>query len=646
MKFDKLFEPIIINKTEIKNRMVVSAMVTQYCSEDGNATDQYIAYHETKARGGWGLIITEDYAVLPDAGSFRRLPGLWMDSQIGSHRRLTDRVHAAGGKICAQIYHAGREKTRAVHWTDVIAPSAIREPSMPDTPREMTKDEIEQMVIAFGGAALRAKKAGFDMVEIHGAHGYLINQFVSPFANKRTDEYGGSRENRFRFPLEIVKMVREMTGEDFPISYRISTNDYVEGGVDLEDAIALAKELEKAGVDMLHCSQGMFASKENIIPPAAVPRGAYVPNAAAIGEAVDIPVIAVGRINDPVQAEEILEGYPVDMVTMARASLADPELPNKTRDGRLDEINHCIGCVQGCTGENSKGHFVRCTVNPLIGMELAYDLTPAKEPKRVLIAGGGVAGCEAAISAAMKGHQVTLYEKEDKLGGDWRAAAAARHKEEFHNFLRWQQNEMKRLGVVVHLGSPVTADIVKEEDPDALIIASGGTRIMPDVKSLEDPKNIFAAEQILLEGMPEDIPLDSRIFVLGGGLVGCETADVLAQKGYHVFLIEKAEDIARDAEPSARLFLMKELMDANVGIYVNSMVIEIGEDYLIVRNGDGDRSLDYIDCFVSAFGVKSGNPLIEELSETGCRIIVAGNASTAKNGMKNIWEGFEAGLQV
>lgn len=289
----KVFEPFKINQMELKNRMVVSAMVTNYCSEDGMATEKFIAYHEHKAKGGWGLIITEDYAVTP----------------------------TAGGKIAAQIYHAGRETSSAITGEQPVGPSALKDPTMPETPREMTVEEIHELVEQFGDCARRAKEAGFDAVEVHGAHGYLIGAFASPFSNKRSDEYGGTIRNRARFAMEIIENIKEKCGKDYPVLYRMSAVEYVPGGLEIEESKILARLVEEAGADCIHCSQGVYASTHVIIPPSVVPRAAYVENAAEIKKVVDVPVIAVGRINDVEIAESVLQADKADLVTMARASL-------------------------------------------------------------------------------------------------------------------------------------------------------------------------------------------------------------------------------------------------------------------------------------------------------------------------------------
>ena len=341
----KAFEPFRIGKLELKNRLVVSAMVTNYCNPDGTPTEKYLAYHEHKARGGWGLIITEDYAIAPKAGGFTRLPGLWEGSQIQPHQELTRRVHQAGGKIVAQIYHAGRETSSAITGERPVGPSPIREPSMPETPRELTVEEIHQLVEQFGDCARRAQQAGFDGVEVHGAHGYLVGAFASPFANKRCDEYGGTIQNRARFAVEIIRNIKQKCGADFPVLYRMSAVEYVPGGLEIEEAKVLARLVEEAGADCIHCSQGVYASTQHIIPPSVVARGAYVQNAAAIKSAVHIPVIAVGRINDIQVAESILQSGQADLVTMARPLWRTRRCPRKSkRAGRT----RCCGASAAC----------------------------------------------------------------------------------------------------------------------------------------------------------------------------------------------------------------------------------------------------------------------------------------------------------
>lgn len=396
---------------------------------------------------------------------------------------------------------------------------------MPETPRELTVEEIHQLVEQFGDCARRAQQAGFDGVEVHGAHGYLVGAFASPFANKRCDEYGGTIQNRARFAVEIIRNIKQKCGADFPVLYRMSAVEYVPGGLEIEEAKVLARLVEKAGADCIHCSQGVYASTQHIIPPSVVARGAYVQNAAAIKSAVHIPVVAVGRINDIQVAESILQSGQADLVTMARASLADPEMPKKIQEGREDEVLRCIGRLQGCAGENGKGHCVRCLVNPLTGMEDVYDLSPAKERKRVLVIGGGVSGCEAAITAAQKGHWVTLLEKSGQLGGQWIPASMPVGKSEFTSLLLWQKAMLEKLHIQVLLNTQADGELIRLYEPDAVVVATGSKPFVPGFLKGADQDFVVNAHDVLLG----KVEVQGKVVVVGGGLVGAETADTLSQ---------------------------------------------------------------------------------------------------------------------
>lgn len=640
----KILESITINGMTLRNRMIVSAMVTGYANPDGSASEKYIAYHEAKARGGWGLIITEDYIINPKAGASAPLPALYDDSQIESHCELTERVHAAGGAIAAQLYHAGRETSSAVTGEQPVAPSAIIDPTMPEQPRALTTEEIENLEDQFAAAALRAKKAGFDAIEIHGAHGYLVNQFVSPFSNKRTDSYGGSLRNRARFALNIVAKTRALVGPDYPIIYRMSVQEYVEGGLALEEAKAFAQMLEEAGVDMIHCSQGIYGSIAAVVPPFGVTRGAFVENAAAIKSVVNIPVSAVGRINDPDLAEAILASGKADLVTMARASLADPELPNKVLEERYDDISRCIGCLQGCLANSNAGTGkVRCLVNPMTGMEDEYSYAPAETKKNVWIAGGGVAGCEAAIVAAKRGHDVTLFEKSDHLGGQWCAAAVPMDKTEFSTLVVWQENQLRALGVDVHLNTALDAAAITVGKPDALIVATGSLPVVPRSIVGIDGENVVLAQDVLLG----KVETGHRVVVIGGGLVGAETADFLAHHGKEVSIIEMMDEIMRDGEPTPRAMLIDRLAKNGVNIYTETQVTAIESDAVVAERGGESVRLAGINTVVIAIGVRANKTLEESLVDKfSGELFVVGDAKKAKNGYLGIQEGFEAGMLV
>lgn len=547
--------------------MVVSAMVTNYCTPDGMATEKFIAYHEHKAKGGWGLIITEDYAVTKTAGGFKNLPGLWENGQIESHRKLTQRVHAAGGTIAAQIYHAGRETSSAVTGEQPVGPSAVREPSMPETPRELTIDEIHELVEQFGDCARRAKEAGFDAVEVHGAHGYLVGAFASPFSNKRSDEYGGTICNRARFGMEIIRNIKEKCGEDYP-------------------------------------------------------------------------VIAVGRINDVNIAESVLESGKADWVTMARASLADPDMPKKVQEGREEEVVHCIGCLQGCAAESGKGNCVRCLVNPLTGMEDEYDMYPVEKAKKVLVVGGGVSGCEAAVVAALKGHKVTLIEKSSHLGGQWIPASVPIGKGEFTSFICWQKKMLEKMKVQVLLNTAVDEELIQLYQPDTLILATGSNPFIPPIKGA-DQNFVVTAHDILL-GKKE---AGKKVVVIGGGLIGAETADMLGSQCEQVSIVEMLPQIMKDGEPTPTKYMKERFIKNDVQIYTSTKVKEIGNHTVICEKDEKEMVIE-ADTVIMAVGVRTDKTLVDKTAEMSCKVIKVGDANGVKNGYLGIREGFEAGLNA
>lgn len=641
----KVFEPIQVGALTLKNRLVVSAMLTNLAAADGSATESYIAYHEAKARGGWGLIITEDYPIAPNAGTSKTLPMIYNDTLAASHAKLAERVHAAGGKIFIQLYHAGRETTSAVTGEQPVAPSAIKDPTMPEIPRELSKSEIAEIIEQFATNAYYVKKAGFDGVEIHGASGYLVGEFLSPFSNKRSDEYGGTTRGRAKFAIDLVKAIREKVGPDFPISFRLCTAEYVDGGLTIEETKVIARLLEEAGVDLLHCTQGVYASRPVITPPYIIPRASFVDNAAEIKKVVSIPVVAVGGINDIDLADEILISGKADMVTMARASLADPELPNKAQAGEYDRILHCIGCVQGCQGENSKGNHVRCLVNPCTAMETEYDLSPAVQQKTVWVIGGGVSGCAAAIAAARKGHRVTLCERNNKLGGQWNLAAVPLGKGGFTSLVRWQAQELVRLGVTVLLNKEVSAEEIRTAEPDVVLVASGSQPLVPPVDGLKDrlSNGIVVTAQDVLIGKAS---AKGRIAVIGGGLVGAETAEWLAAEGNVVTLVEMQSEIVKDGVGNPKMLLIKSLHDHGVTVMTDTKVLAVDGTGMTVEHDGLELSLNDLDVIILAAGVRPYHPLAEALADYPGEVRCIGDATQAKNGYRNIQEAFETGLAL
>lgn len=630
-----IFEPLTIGPLTLKNRLIVPAMVTNYCTADGLATERFIAYHEAKARGGWALIITEDYRIAPEAGASANLPGLYQDSQIASHRQLTDRVHQAGSKIIAQIYHAGWDSPQTLTGQAPSGVTHTKNQSMADQPQPLSIAQIQQLTAQFAQCARRVQQAGFDGVEIHGAHGYLINQFLSPLLNSRGDQYGGNFTGRTRFACEVVQSVRQAVGPDFPIFFRLSAVEYTPGGLTLEESKALAILLEDAGVNAINCSQGGLGCRHLTIPPSSVPPGAFASNARALKSVVHIPVATVGRINTPEIAEAILRSGQADLIAMGRASLADPQLPNKAQAGQLQDINHCIGCVQGCIGEKRRGRSMNCLVNPTVGSEGLLPLTPAPKPQHILIAGGGVSGCAAAIACALRGHHVTLYEKEAHLGGQWRLAAMAPGKAEFASLILWQERQLHALGVTVQLAQELTSQRLSQDRPDLVIIATGSQPVLPPIDGIHLPHVVTA--QAILSGQAT---AGEQVVIIGGGLAGAETADYLALHGSAVTLLEALPDIVRDGEPNSTHYLLQSLHRQHVSIYTQAQVQTIGPRFVRFLLAGETRTLEDIDTVIIATGVRPYAPLADALESLAIPTVLLGDAKSAKNGFANIQEAF------
>ena len=520
--YEHLFSPKKIGNCEIPNRLVVTPMVANLNNPEGLATERYIRYHEEKAKGGWGLIITEDYAINDHARGYPLISGLWDESQIPGHKKLTDTIHKYNTKIFCQIYHAGRQSNPRVNGgVQPVSCSPIPCPWNKSIPKELTIEEIQQIIKEFGITAANVVKAGFDGIEIHAAHGYLIHQFLSPNSNKRVDEYGGNYENRVRFLKEVMQEVRKAVGPDFPMGVRLSAAEFADGGRTMFETRQIIRDIEAWGADYLHLTFGMYGTRSSVASVLSFfqSHGFAVQFAEEAKSLVKIPIITVGRIQEPWMAEDIIASGKADFIGMGRPSLCDPHYPNKVKNGQYQDIRTCIGCLQGCTASTYMGVPIHCLVNPELGYEFETDYSPAPVKKKVFIAGGGVAGMEAARGAAIKGHEVHLYEKTDTLGGQFLSASYPPFKGEFASFPAWQIRQLKKLGVHIHLNTPLTADIVKKEKPDKVILATGAQPIIPDIPGIDLP-NVVLAEDVL-RGRADT---GMNVLVAGGGMIGSETA--------------------------------------------------------------------------------------------------------------------------
>ena len=639
------FRPGMIGTMTLKNRLIVPAMVANNNQADGMATERYIQYHEEKAKGGWGMLITEDYAITPTAGGFRDLAGLWSDEQIESHTKFVERIHALDTKICCQIYHAGRQTNSKVNGVQCMAPSPYKDPPSFETPREMTKEDIKQVIQAYADAAVRAKKCGFDAVEIHGAHGYLINQFSSPFSNKRSDEYGGTTKNRARFGVEVIRAVRRAVGEDYPVLFKLTVNEFVAGGLQVAEGRELARIFSQEDIDAITISQGVNATEWGVIQPGAIPPAGFIDHVKACRDVVQkIPVIAIGRILNFDLANHIIEDGTADFVCMGRASLADPLAPKKYLEGREEDIHVCVGCVQGCLGNLRRGEPIQCMVNPKTNKEFMAETTEGKteQSKRITIVGAGVSGCEAAITAAMKGHKVTVYEKSDKIGGQWLLAAVPPAQQDFTTLVTWQKRQMEKLGVEVHLNTEYTVQTAEMEHPDCIVIAAGSREKTLPLPGL-DAENVFQAQEVL---SGRKTLTGGNVVVIGGGSVGVETAAHVAQDFKKVSILEVRDGIALDGEYSNNYFLFKILDEFKVGVHTKAFFQKYENGTVTYKYKDKEYEIDDVSDIIVAVGSAPNQDLYQDLKHTGIETILIGDAKKVKQGIHNIEESYYLGWSL
>jgi 2,4-dienoyl-CoA reductase-like NADH-dependent reductase (Old Yellow Enzyme family)/thioredoxin reductase len=647
--FKVLFSPIKIGTMELKNRIAMPAMGTNYAEPDGMMSEREIAWHVARARGGCALNVTEIANIDPLGKGIPGCPSIWDDKFIPGFAELAKAIHTHSGKLAIQLHHAGRgAMSMVIGDQKPVGPSAISYPPSPgwpfevEPPRELTEDEIWDLIDKFGEGARRARDAGADAVELHGGHGYGIAQFMSAESNKRTDSFGGSLGGRMKFPVEIIKSIRSKVGADYPIVFKICGQEMVAGGRTLEETVVAASILEDAGADCICVSRGSYSSLHYVQPPAGLPQGAWLFDVEAVKKAVSIPVMAVGKIGDPLFAEHILRQGKADLVAMGRGLIADPDLPNKAAEGRLDDIRYCIYCNTCIHELNNFPGYVRCAINAEAGRETEMTMTPTKKPKKVLVAGGGPGGLEAARVAALRGHKVTLYEQSDKLGGQFRIASIPPMKQELTMAIKYLSGQVKKAGVKVEMGKKVTPEVVEELKPDVVIVATGGQPLIPRGIPGANRKRVVTAHDVLTE----KVRTGHKVAILGGGMVGCETAEFLSQRAKDVTIIEMLDDIAMDVGMFSKPYLMERLDTWGVKAMTGAQVKEITGDGVVVEKDGKKETISGIDTVVLAMGAKPVKRLAAQLKGKVAEVYVIGDASEPRMVVNAVAEGSEIARKI
>ncbi|MCL5109776.1 MAG: FAD-dependent oxidoreductase [Chloroflexi bacterium] len=635
----RLLEPITVGYLQLRNRIVVPAMNTNYPTLAGEVTDQQVEFYRARAKGGAGMIVTGFSYVHPLGRGPARMLASYDDQFVPGLARWAAAVKAEGAKACLQIAHVGRRANSKTIGAQPVGPSAIT-PAGGELPRALSKAEIEELVVAFAKAAARGREAGFDAVEVHMAHGYLLSQFLSPPANQREDEYGGSLENRARFPLAALRAVVAEVGKDLTVICKINGSDYVEGGITLEEAMATARLLEAAGAQMITVSAGNDATGQMGVQPAYYPRGVLVPLAAGVKSAVSIPVAAVGRINRPDVAESILQEGKADLVAMGRALIADPELPRKTAEGRAVEIRPCTGCSFGCIWRVGQGGEMACSNNPVAGREASLKVTPADQPKQVVVVGGGPAGLEAARVAAERGHQVTLYEKAPELGGLLNVGAVPPHKYELPNLISYYATQMEKLGVKVVAGKEITPKLLTRLAPEALVVAAGGVPLQLPVTG--DPGFALLVSEVLRA----QSRVGQNVAIVGGDSVGCEVAEYLGEKGHKVTILEMRDVCLTDVRPEIKRLLLESLAKLGVEIKLGAKVVAAGDGAVTYEQGGESKLLAGLDNVVFALGSKPNLRLLEEAQTKGIEAYAVGDCARPGNVFDATHSAFEVAIHL
>lgn len=658
--YPKLFEPVQIGKLRLKNRIAMAPMGFPALSDpQGLPTQRYVDYFTERAKGGAGLLMTGMLKVEDTIEHTISRRGPIRKDFIRPFADLTEQVHALGTKLFAQVspglgYQGRPHNIRGTP----VAPSAI--PNLADPRiicRALTTEEVEQIVQAYGNAAEILASAGVDGIEVHGHGGFLLDQFTTSLMNQRTDKYGGDLEGRLTFSVEILNEIKKRVGKDYPVQYRfglkhyikslrqsgLPDEDFVEMGRDIDEGLAMAKLLQSAGYDSLAVDAGTSVGHYWAHPPIYQKHGCMLEFSAMVKQVVDVPVIAVGRLDIPELAESAIAEGKADIVSLAKGLLADPYWPNKVREGRVDDIRPCIGCHQACSEMLSGRQVNSCTVNPACGRERTYELQAAQTPRKIFIAGGGVAGMEAARVSATRGHQVTLVEKTGALGGHLIEAGMPTDKKDVERLNTWYQRQLQQLGVDVRLHTAATPELVEQEGAEVVVVATGSVDVVPRIPGIDLP-HVSTTTDLFLGKRSAG----ANVVVVGAGENGCEVALWLSRQGKQVQIVEmQAKPIAIPVAHANRNMLLDLLQAQGVPMLLNTAVREIGEGHVTVADAEGQTRQLACDSVVLAVGMKADNQLYRTLAtQFPGQVYDIGDCQEPKNIMKAVWDAFEVGRTV
>ena len=635
-----LFSPYRIKNCELKNRIVMPGLASFLLETDGSITERTIEHYRLRAAGGPAMVIMEACAVSPEGIVSPHQARIYDERFLEGLSKIAQAMKSEGAVPAVQIHHGGRQTSARVINQKPVAPSPIPCPTIRGDVDPLTVDGIQELVKKFGDAAERAVQAGFKLIEMHGAHGYLINQFLSRFSNIRTDKYGGDLVGRTRFAREIIQEIRNRIGEDFPLSFKISAQEFVEDGLTVDESIHILKILANVGIDIVQVSAGNDATPEWICQPMFMEKACLADSAEAIKKALDIPVMTVGRINDPLLADEIIRKGKADLVCMGRGLLADPEMPNKAKEGRLDDIRTCIAC-NTCMESIFRKGCVECLVNPVLGREKEMAFYPTKKPKKVMVIGGGPGGLNVAWVAARRGHDVHLFEKQSILGGQLLLGSVTDYKKELRSLIKYQKRQIEKYKVKCYLNREVSVDTVKDEDPDVVVVATGSLPSSPPIEGLD--KDIVVPFAEVLNG---DLRDQTKTVVIGGGPTGCEVAHHLAQNGCPVIIVEMLPKIGQPLESITKKVLLKQLQAHHVEMLTECRLSRIEDNGVVVTGKDEKERFIQAGRVIIAIGSRPDSRLYDQITPLGYETHQIGDCLEPRSAKAAIYEGAVLGRTI